>query len=259
MSLLPDWLPVDRWAGDRWAGKRWAGKRWAGDRTLARRLARQARAAATAQSRAEFAHGKAVRRRDHSARRARRALPILLVITILAGLASLTRQGWTGGLVALTAAGAALGAGWAVHTLRRPPVPAPAHHARVPALAPPPHPRSVAWPAVRRLEAVRTELHRLVPLVAPAGREVAQEAWQAAAEADGALRWQAARLSAVEPYRGVSDALLRPLYDGVGAQERLVSAVADLVAASVDPLATRRLQDATDALSGLAQGLREVR
>jgi hypothetical protein len=52
---------------------------------------------------------------------------------------------------------------------------------------------------------------------------------------------------------------MRPLFTGVEAQERLVTAVADLVAACVDPHATARLQDATDALHGLAQGLREVR
>ena len=33
----------------------------------------------------------------------------------------------------------------------------------------------------------------------------------------------------------------------------------DLVSASADPLATARLQEATDTLHGLAQGLREVR
>jgi hypothetical protein len=43
------------------------------------------------------------------------------------------------------------------------------------------------------------------------------------------------------------------------AQERLVAGLADLVSASADPHATMRLQDATDALHGLAQGLREVR
>ena len=87
---------------------------------------------------------------------------------------------------------------------------------------------------------------------------MAAEAWAAAGEADAALRWQAARLAAVEPHRGADAHLMRSLYDGVAAQERLVGAVADLVAAS-DPLAVGRLQDATDALHGLAQGLREVR
>ena len=99
----------------------------------------------------------------------------------------------------------------------------------------------------------------LLPLVAPAGTDAAHEAWQAAGEADAALRWQAARLAAVEPHRGPSAELMQPLYDGVACQERLLAAVADLVAASADPLATGRLQDATDALHGIAMGLRELR
>ena len=127
------------------------------------------------------------------------------------------------------------------------------------AVAPPPDRRSAAWPAVRRLEVVRVELVRLLPLVAPAGRDAATEAWAAAAEADAALRWQAARLAAVEPHRGAAAELLAPLFHGVGCQERLLAAVADLVAASADPLATTRLQDATDALHGIAMGLRELR
>ena len=129
----------------------------------------------------------------------------------------------------------------------------------LPAVPMPPPFTSVAFPYVRRLEAVRDELRRLLPLVAPPGRDAAEEAWQAAAEADTALRWQAARMAAVEPHRAVDEHLLRSLEDGVGCSERLVVAVADLVAASADPLATRRLQDAADALHGLAQGLREVR
>ena len=100
---------------------------------------------------------------------------------------------------------------------------------------------------------------QLLPLVAPAGREAAEEAWHAAAEADTALRWQAARLAAVEPHRGPDPDLARALDDGVACQERLVVAVADLVAASADPLAAGRLQEVADRLHGLAQGLREVR
>lgn len=87
---------------------------------------------------------------------------------------------------------------------------------------------------------------------------MAAEAWAAAVEADAVLRWQAVRLAAVEPHRGADAHVMRSLYDGVAAQERLVGGVADLVAASADPLAVARLQDATDALHGLAQGLREV-
>ncbi|TAL21037.1 MAG: hypothetical protein EPN99_08345 [Frankiales bacterium] len=139
-----------------------------------------------------------------------------------------------------------------------PPAPLPAVPA-LPAVPMPPPAGSIAFPYVRRLEAVRDELRRLLPLVAPAGRDAAEEAWQAAAEADTALRWQAARMAAVEPHRAVDADLLLSLEEGVRCSERLVLAVADLVAASADPLATRRLQDAADALHGLAQGLREVR
>ncbi|MCU1672164.1 MAG: hypothetical protein JWN77_277, partial [Frankiales bacterium] len=85
------------------------------------------------------------------------------------------------------------------------------------------------------------------------------EAWRTATEADVALRWQAARLAAVEPHRGAEPELVDQLFRGVVAQERLVVGLADLVSASADPLATNRLQDATDALHGLAHGLRQVR
>ena len=200
------------------------------DRQLVRRLTREARSAAKAQQRVELARAKAVRRHAKAVRRARRELPSQLVLAVGAGVASIpldTHWAW----LAITAAS----------------VSALAAH------------RSAAWPAVRRLEGVRAELTRLLPLVSPSGRDVAAEAWAAAGEADAALRWQAARLAAVEPHRGADDHLMRSLYGGVAAQERLVGAVADLVAASADPLAVGRLQDATDALHGLAQGLREVR
>ena len=128
-----------------------------------------------------------------------------------------------------------------------------------PPVAPPPPVDSAAFPAVRRLEAVRTDLARLLPMVPPGCREAAEEAWAAAAQSDGALRWQAARLAAVEPHRGAEPALLSALLDGVTEQERLVGALADLVAAGADPGARTRLQDAADRLHGLAEGLREVR
>ncbi|HWG94561.1 MAG TPA: hypothetical protein VNU66_10080 [Mycobacteriales bacterium] len=146
----------------------------------------------------------------------------------------------------------------AVARLRRPPAVPPAPPA-LPAGPPPPHPRSAAFPSVRRLEQVRGALRSLLPLVGPAGREVAEEAWAAAADNDTALRWQAARLAAAEPHRGVDPAELARLEAGVAAQEGLVQAVADLVAASADPAAGARLQDVTDRLHGLAEGLREVR
>ena len=227
------------------------------DRQLAKRLSRDARLAAKVTARAHALQVKAERRRQKAVARARRALP-------WQGGALLGSTAWAvaddpGVVVGIVGFLAMVGGIRSVGLLLSPaPQPGP-RRLPAPPVAPPPDPRSAAWPAVRRLEAVRHELVRLLPLVAPAGRAAAEEAWHAAAEADAALRWQAARLAAVEPHRGADAELMRPLYAGVEAQERLVTAVADLVAACVDPHATARLQDATDALHGLAQGLREVR
>jgi hypothetical protein len=229
------------------------------DPTLAKRLHREGRAAAKAQLRAELWHAKAVRKRERRLHKARHALPRQAVVALGTGLAMFPAEdGWQAvfGGIAFFAGLAAARSASVLTSPAPPPLPvAPA----LPAVPMPPHPSSAAFPAVRRLEAVREELRRLLPLVAPAGRAAAEEAWSAASEADLALRWQAARLAAVEPHRGVDPDLMRTLEDGVGCQERLVVAVADLVAASADPLASGRLQSATDALHGLAQGLREVR
>ena len=227
------------------------------DQQLARRLTRDARLAAKVSARAHAVQVKAVRRRQKAVARARRALPwqggALLGSTVWAVAAD---PGLAAGVLGVVAV---VGGVRSVGVLLSPaPGPAASQPPALP-VAPPPDPRSAAWPAVRRLEAVRYESTRLRPLVSTAGRAAAEEAWHAAAEADAALRWQAARLAAVEPHRGADAELLRPLFAGVEAQERLVTAVADLVAACADPLATARLQDATDALHGLAQGLREVR
>ncbi|MCU1693273.1 MAG: hypothetical protein JWM64_2364, partial [Frankiales bacterium] len=80
-------------------------------------------------------------------------------------------------------------------------------------------------------------------------------------DADTALRWQAARLDAVAPHRGTDPVALQALLDGVACQERLVAGLADLVAASDphEPGGPGRLEDATDALHGLADGLRRLR
>jgi hypothetical protein len=232
------------------------------DRRLARAQQCQAQRAQREQARQEVAHRAAVGRRERVLRRSRQAVPRYGVVTgaAAAGSAVATVAG-DAGAGALLAGVAGLGAmrlAVAVRRLWRPPPPPPPPP---PVLVPPPVPPrgSVAFPAVRRLERVHSELRRLLPLVAPAGRGAAEEAWQAASEADLALRWQAARVAAVEPYRGSDPELLRGLQDGVAAQERLAAAVADLVAASADPLACARLQDATDVLHGLAQGLRELR
>jgi hypothetical protein len=227
------------------------------DRQLAKRLSRDAQVAAKAAARAAAAQVKAERRRERAVARARRALP--WQGSALVGSAAYALAVDPSVPLGIVGFLAMLGGFRSVGVLLAP-APRPVARQLPPApLAPPPDPRSAAWPAVRRLEAVRCELVRLLPLVAPAGRAAAEEAWHAAAEADAALRWQAARLAAVEPHRGADAELMRPLYAGVEAQERLVTAVADLVAACVDPHASARLQDATDALHGLAQGLREVR
>lgn len=232
----------------------------ADDRQLAKRLTRDARAAAKAQLRAQVAYERALRRRERRVRKAREGLPRQIAVALVVGLANVPIDGvpWDlllGGVAFFSGLAAVRG----IAILRSPEPPPLRPVAALPAVPMPPPPGSSAFPAVRRLEAVREELRRLLPLVTPAGREAAEEAWQAASEADTALRWQAARLAAVEPHRGPEPDLLRTLEEGVACQERLVVAVADLVAASADPLAAARLQDATDRLHGLAQGLREVR
>ena len=208
-----------------------------------------------AHARALRTHAKAVVRRELLVRNARERLPKQAAIT----------AGAIGGAVvwhaeALYVVAAVFGVRGLRSLLRlvRPPDVPPIPALPPASVPPPPAVSSVAFPAVRRLENVRVELLRLLPLVAPVGRAAAEEAWRAAAEADLALRWQAARLAAVEPHRGAEPALVEQLFAGVAAQERVVVGLADLVSASADPLATMRLQDATDALHALAMGLREL-
>lgn len=227
------------------------------DQRLARRMARDAEAVRRAHAAAVAAHTSAVARRERVLRRSRRAVPTWSVV---GGGAALATVPLTDG--AAVAFGAVAVAGGlrvlaAVWRLRRPPSVPPA-----PSIMPgppPPHPRSAAFPAVRRLEQARGALQSLVPLVGPAGREAVEEAWQAAAEADVALRWQAARFAAAEPHTGVDVVLLAALESGVAEQERLVQGVADLVSASARPHDASHLQDVADRLHGLAAGLRELR
>jgi hypothetical protein len=230
--VAPDGVPSERW--------------------LAKQVSRRARTSARAQQ----AHEKALRRREQARLEAREALPRHVVVGLAAGAASLPLDGGLGAVAAVVAGVCGLRAYRKVRTLRLPPLAPLALPAPVP---PAVDRRSAAFPAVLRLERAHQELARLLPLVPEVGREVAGEAWRAAAEVDGALRWQAVRLSAVEPHRRLEPEALTGLSDGIASQERLVAAVADLVAASADPLATRRLQEATDAVHGLAAGLREVR
>ena len=227
------------------------------DRQLQRRLTRDARSADRSAARAQDRHLRAVARHERGLRRARRHLPVFACVSI-GSLLSVLELG-AGSLWLLVAGVTGVGAARSGALLLRPPAAPQAPSLAALRVPPPPPYASAAFPAVRRLEAARAALTRLLPLVAPAGREVAEEAWRAAGEADNALRWQAARLAAVEPHRGAEPALVDLLFSGVAAQERLVAGLADLVSASADPQATNRLQDATDALHGLARGLREVR
>lgn len=229
------------------------------DARLARRIARDAERARRAHALAVAQHSSAVARRERVLRRSRRALPRWSAIGTIAAVAALPVDGGASLALVGVAGYGGVRAVVAARRLRNPPAVPPAPAAAPCGPPPPPHPRSAAFPAVRRLEQARGALHSLLPLVGPAGREVAEEAWSAAAEADGALRWQAARLAAAEPYRGVEPDVLAALESGVEAQERLVQAVADLVAAGADPHGAARLQDLTDRLHGLAAGLREVR
>lgn len=226
------------------------------DRQVAKRLAREARVAARAQARAELLQARRVRRRERKITQARQRLPAQGVVAVGAAagtmLTGIDWPLWTLSALATWSAARSVG-------ILRSPAPEPVRALPAAATPPPPSPRSAVFPSVRRLETVRDELRRLLPLVAPAGREAAEEAWEAAAEADSALRWQAARLAAVEPHRSLDADLLRTLEEGVRCQEQLLAAVADLVVASADPLTSGRLKDATEALHGLAQGLREVR
>lgn len=229
------------------------------DGRLARSLARDAERARRAHVRAAAVHAAAQARRERVLRRSRRALPTGAAVGGAAALLMIPADGGATWLLATVAGAGGLRAVVAARRLRRPPV-VPAPPAAVaPGPPPPPHPRSATFPAVRRLEHARGALTSLLPLVGPPGREVAEEAWRAAGEADCALRWQAARLAAAEPYHGVDHAVLTALQRGVDDQERLVQAVADLVAATADPHGAERVGDLTDRLHGLAAGLRELR
>lgn len=236
------------------------GAPWGGKGLDVAALVRQHEAQAAERARAKAArkHEKAVARRERLLARARRAVPLQGGVAAAGSLLLLLSEGgdWVWGPLATLAA---VRAGHAVATLRHPP-PVPVAPAAL--TAPPAPPRaSAAWPAVDRLDRAREQVARLAPLVGPSGQAAAGEALAAADDADTALRWQAARLAAVEPHRGTDPVLLAALLDGVGCQERLVAALADLVAASDPrtPASSGTLQDAADRLHGLADGLRELR
>ena len=245
-----------------WAARRVAVAAWRAasphvrDAVAARRARRHdVVRALEVQRRAQQQHAAAVARRDRLVARSRRSAPRLTAVSAVAAVATVPVDG--GLSVALGTVAVAAGARAAVaarRVVRPPAVPPPP-----PLLPPPVGPRSAAYPVVHRLDRAREALGRLLPLVPPPGREPAEEAWQAAAGADAALRWQAARLAAVEPYADVAPLQLAELEAGARQQEALVRAVADLVSASTGPYDAARLQDVADRLHGLAAGLREVR
>lgn len=149
-----------------------------------------------------------------------------------------------------------------VWVLERTPLPAPPP-------APPPH-GSAARQPMERLAARERTLANLFALLGPPGRDAAGEA----AAAARALRVRAERIVVVEAARRdappqaipeLDDALISmctTLNDGVDAYDRLVTAAAGAVSASIDDrtdaLTAVRMADTTDALAGLARGLREV-
>lgn len=178
-----------------------------------------------------------------------------------------------GGAAAVAAVGTAESARRVLRLRRVPdPIAAPS--------APPLPPRgSVARPPLARLAERERALYELLVHMGPTGASPT-EIWTEATTSAAALRDQGARLVAVEAaVRGATkeaghrssdldaaqQVMLDRLEEGVAAYERLVNAAAEAVAASGhavpdtrSTMATRRLEEAADALLGLAKGLREV-
>jgi hypothetical protein len=160
-----------------------------------------------------------------------------------------------GGLSAVVAGGAVL-AGRELRRLRALPVPPPR--------APRPPRDSPAREPLDRLAGRERALHELLAHLGDAGTEPRL----VAADAARGLRELGARLSAVDRARRATGAgdldaavagLTARLHAGVEAYAALVVAAADAVAADSHLRAPDlRLQEATDALAGLAEGLREL-
>ena len=159
----------------------------------------------------------------------------------------------------------------AVRTLFRPPASPP--QPVLPAALPPPPPRSsAAFAAVRRLEEIRHELHRVLAPAWSGGsllHEAAGSALHAAGSADLALRELAARAGWLESLPAATAAtertrLMGELQAGLTAQERLLEAAVELSVAAVSggtsgALPLIRLREAADSLTALAAGVRTVR
>jgi hypothetical protein len=148
-------------------------------------------------------------------------------------------------------------------------------HTSPPVAPPRPAPLPPAGSAARGALGRLAERERvLADLLAHLG-SAADDPRLVAADAAAALRAHGARVTAVEAARsgappesraGLDAAvavLARQLDEGVAGYDALVVAAADAVSASAtlqagNPVLAQRLTDATDALAGLAQGLRDV-
>jgi hypothetical protein len=211
---------------------------------------------------AEVVQGDPARRHARRIRRVRRRLRA--EATVATGLAGLTAAavatsapevaevGLGAGAVLLGAA--AVRAGRRLTDLRRRPAP--------PARVPRPPKDSPARALLDRLASQEQTLHALLAHLGDA----AAEPRRVAASAAAGLRELGARLTAVDRAHRLSgeladavDALRRQLHAGIASYDALVVAAADAVAADAGlRTPAPSLQEATDALAGLAAGLRAV-
>ena len=178
-------------------------------------------------------------------------LAALAVTAVLAPGPEITEVGLGAGAV-LVGWRAAL-AGRRLTELRRQPVPPPR--------ADRPPRDSPARGPLDRLAAQERALHGLLTHLG----EAAVEPRRVAAGAANGLRELGARLTAVERAHRLSGgldeavgALTRQLHAGLASYDALVVAAADAVAADAGLRVPAALQEATDALAGLAAGLRAV-
>lgn len=157
------------------------------------------------------------------------------------------------GLVTVAAGWQAVRSGRRLRTLRRAPTP-PGRAVRAPKDSP-------ARPLLDRLARQEQALHQLLTHLG----EAAVEPRRVAAGAAAGLRELGARLTAVDRAHRLSgrlDAAVAGLREqleaGLASYDALVVAAGDAVAADAGLRAYPRLEEATDALAGLAQGLRAL-
>lgn len=210
---------------------------------------------------AEFGRADPARRHRKQVRRARRRMRA--EATVAAGFAGLTAVAVAAsapeaaevglGAGAVLVGAAAVRAGRRLSDLRRQPAPPPR-------VARPPKDSPARQP-LERLAHQEQALHALLVHLG----EAAVEPRRVAANAAAGLRELGARLTAVHAAHRLSggladavDALRRQLHAGLASYDALVVAAADAVAADAGLRTYAPLQEATDALAGLAAGLRAV-